>query len=446
MAPSLIFRGSIPNSFGLLFVCALVGSGVAADTPRRPNVLVILADDLGYADLDRSVSQIRTPNLNRLAGEGVRLTRFYASAPFCSPTRAALLTGRYPHSVGVPDLCSPNVRGRVPILALDHDAITLPEALKPHGYTSVLVGKWHLGFYPGNRPRDHGFDEFWGSLIGTPGYYPAKETYHNETPIETDGYFTDRITEKAVEYLRRYRDAPLFLYVAYNAPHYPLQAPQELIESYRKLYPDFEEFAKYAAMVERLDDGVGKILTALDELQLRDETLVVFSSDNGPQGGRASYGDRGADISNGRLRGYKMRTYEGGIRVPFIARWPGRVPAGSVQGEPAITMDLLPTVLDAAGIKVDPSHEVHGRSILPLLTGKPFNRHEALHWETASNYASLRGDWKLVHNFVDPPELFDLSRDVEEQHDLATTRPEIAAELLRLHSEWKRRHYPHPIR
>ena len=244
---------------------ATVSSHLAADRP--PNFVVILADDLGWADLGHDGSKIDTPNLDRLAQQGVKLRRFYASAPMCSPTRAALLTGRYPHSVGVPELASPTARGNVPVLSLDHKAITIPEALKPAGYRSVIVGKWHVGFAPENHPRTHGFDEFWGSLIGTPTYWQPKETYHNETPIQVSGYYTDQLTEKAVEYLTQSvaEKRPIFLYLAYNAPHYPLEAPSELVGKYRRRFPDRGLFALFAAMVERLDSGIGQVLTKLDE-------------------------------------------------------------------------------------------------------------------------------------------------------------------------------------
>jgi len=199
----------------------------------KPNIIVILADDLGWADIGHDEVQIDTPHLDKLITQGTRLTQFYASASICSPTRAALLTGRYPHSVGMPALANTNHRDGHPPRALDHKAITIPETLKPHGYTSALIGKWHLGFTPENWPRTHGFDEFWGSLLGTPGYYAPQETYHNETPIKVTGYFTDQITDHAIDFVERNQKQPFFLYLAYNAPHYPLEAPFELVRKYR---------------------------------------------------------------------------------------------------------------------------------------------------------------------------------------------------------------------
>jgi arylsulfatase A-like enzyme len=429
----------------LLWLC-LVATVAAAD--RAPNIVFILADDLGWADLGHDGSKIDTPNIDRLAKEGVKLKRFYASAPMCSPTRAALLTGRYPHSVGVPELASPEARGNVPVLALDHKATTIPEALKPAGYRSVMVGKWHLGFAPENHPRTHGFDEFWGSLIGTPTFWQPKETYHNETPIKVGGYYTDLLTDKAVEYLREgaRSERPTFLYLAYNAPHYPLEAPPDLVGKYRRRFPDRGLFAIFAAMVERLDTGIGRLLATLDELKIADNTIVMFASDNGPSAEITSYGPENADFSNGPLRGFKFATHEGGVRVPFLARWPGKIPPGTVRDTPAIMMDILPTVLEAANVAPAPGQEIHGTSILPLLRGESFVRQGALHWENQQNLAVLAGEWKLVHQFWNPkPMLFRPAEDISEEHDLAAQHPEKVAELVALHEAWAKRHFPKRI-
>jgi len=348
----------------------------------------------------------------------------------------------------MPELASPQARGNVPILSLDHKAITIPEALKPAGYRSVLGGKWHLGFAPENHPRTHGFDEFWGSLIGTPTYWQPKETYHNETPIQVTGYYTDELTEKAVEYLRQSiaETRPIFLYLAYNAPHYPLEAPSELVGKYRRRFPDRGLFALFAAMVERLDTGIGRVLATLDELKVADNTLVIFTSDNGPSAEITSYGPEGADFSNGPLRGFKFATHEGGIRVPFIARWPGKLPAGTVRDTPAITMDILPTLLEAAKVVPATDHEIHGRSILSLLRGESFVRQGALHWENQQNLAVLDGEWKLVHQFWHPrPMLFRPAPDPSEEHDLAAEHPEKVADLLAQHEAWAKRHFPNRI-
>jgi arylsulfatase A-like enzyme len=431
---------------GPFFALGALAAGAAQAPP--PNIVVILADDMGWADLGQDGSQIDTPNLDRLATQGVKLTRFYASAAMCSPTRAALLTGRYPHSVGMPELASPAVRGNVPVLALDHAAMTIPEALKPAGYRNLAVGKWHLGFGPTDGPRQHGFDEFWGSLLGTPQFWQVQGTVHNETPIQVQGgHYTDRLTDKAIEYLRRdvRADRPVFLYLAYNAPHYPLEAPAELVYKYRRRFADRGMFAVYAAMVEQLDQGIGRVLATLDELKMADSTLVIFTSDNGPSAEPNHYGPEGADYSNGPLRGYKFGAHEGGVRVPFIARWPGRLPAGVVRDTPAITMDILPTLMEAARQPPASGHEIHGQSILPLLRGEPFAREGALHWENQDNAAVLAGDWKLVHRYYRAPLLYRPAEDVGENHDLAALHPDKVKELLALHEAWRARYYPNPV-
>jgi arylsulfatase A len=418
----------------------------AQATETTPNIVMILADDLGWADVGNDSSKIDTPNLNYLAKEGMRLTSFYSSASLCSPARAALLTGRYPHSVGMPDLASPAARNKVPVLSLDHEAITIPEVLKSHHYKSMLAGKWHLGHHAYAWPRTHGFDEFRGSLIGTPGYYDAKETYHNETPVKVDGYFTDRITRYAVEFIESQNGNPFFLYVAYNAPHYPLEAPAELVYKYRNRFRDEGLFAIYAAMIERLDYGVGKILHALDSLGLSENTLVVFCSDNGPSAEPRSYGLEGARRSAGPLRDHKFSTHEGGIRVPFVARWPGKIPAGGVRNETAIMMDLMPTFLEACNIRLEKGHEMHGQSILALLQGKPFIRSGSLHWEDQYNMAVRKGDWKLVHQFfADKPYLYNISQDIGENNNVADVHPRIVEELRASHAAWRQRNYPNPI-
>jgi len=409
------------------------------------NVIVILADDLGWADVGSGSSRIETPHLDRLADEGIKLSSFYSSATMCSPARAALLTGRYPHSVGMPDLASPAPRNKVPVLALDHHALTVPEALKAHGYRTMLAGKWHLGHDARNWPGTHGFDEFQGSIIGTPGYYDVKETYYNETPVVVHKYFTDYITDKATEFITRNQSHPFFLYLAYNAPHYPLEAPAELVYKYRMRYPKDGLFAIYAAMVERMDHGIGRIMGSLDSLGISDNTLIIFTSDNGPSAEPRSYGLPGARISAGPLRDHKYSTHEGGIRVPFIARWPGKIPAGTVRQEPVIMMDLMPTILDACGIAHDDG-DVDGISILPLLHNKSFKNDRTLHWEDQYNLAVRRGVWKVVRQFYnDAPRLYNIVDDPGEQKDLSDKHPQIVSQLLSSHDTWRKESYPNPI-
>lgn len=433
-------------SVSLICCCFPAYAPAATNTP--PHILVILADDLGWADLGQDGSQIDTPNLDRLAKEGTKLTRFYASAPMCSPTRAALLTGRYPHSVGVPELVSAQARNGVPSLHLSHEAVTIPQALKPAGYRSIIVGKWHLGFGAENLPTRYGFDEFWGSLIGTPGFWQPRETFHNEKPVtvEPGQHFTDALTTHAVEYIRGHDAArPLFFYLAYNAPHYPLEAPAALVNKYRRKFPDRGYYASYAAMIEQMDTGIGQVLAALQEKGMLENTLVVFTSDNGPSAEPPALGPEGANYSNGPLREYKFSTHEGGIRVPFIARWPGHIPAGVVRGDVGVTMDILPTVMEAAVLSPAAGHEIHGTSLWPLLTGKPFKREGAIHWENYYNAAVLAGEWKLVDQYWQAPRLYRVTDDIGEEHDLAAQQPDKVKELLALHDAWKKRYYPNPI-
>lgn len=410
-----------------------------------PNVIVILADDLGWGDITTTKQRISTPSINKLAVEGIRLTNFHASSSLCSPTRASFLTGRYPHSVGVPDLASPNVRGDVPIFGLSHDVVTLPQALKPLGYTSMLAGKWHLGYYKENWPRKYGFDEFWGSLIGTPNYWEVDETYHNEDPVKVDKYFTDWITDKSLDFIHKEKDKPFFLYLAFNAPHYPLEAPSKLVTKYRKKFPEDGLYAIYAAMVERMDYNIGRLITELNRLNILDNTLIVFTSDNGPSAELNSYGLPGAKISRGPLNGHKFSMYEGGIRVPFIAVWPGKIPKGTERSEIAVTMDLMPTILEAVGGKTQHS-ELDGISLMPLFTNQSYQRYQSLHWENIYNMAVIQGEWKLVHQFWEPePHLFHLAKDITEKNDLAKENPSMVKELMAAHENWVKTKYPNPI-
>jgi arylsulfatase A-like enzyme len=429
----------------LLLFASFRAQAQQAQKKGPPNVIVILADDLGWGDIVEKKQRISTPNLNKLAADGIRLTNFHASSSLCSPTRAALMTGRYPHSVGVPDLASPQARGDVPVFGLSHEAVTIPEALKPLGYKSMIAGKWHLGFYKENWPRKHGFDEFWGSLIGTPKFWDVEESYHNEDSVKVDKYFTDWITDKSLDFIQKEKDKPFFLYLAYNAPHYPLEAPAKLVNKYRNKFPEDGLYAIYAAMVERMDYNIGRVMAELDRLGIADNTLIVFTSDNGPSAELPSYGLPGAKISRGPFLGHKFSMYEGGVRVPFIARWPGKIPKGVVRDDMALTMDLLPTVLQAAGSKSVPK-DVDGKSIVSLLTNQTYVRNQTLHWENIYNMAVQKGDWKLIYQFWEnEPHLYNLAADKFEQHDVAKENPGVVKELMAAHENWVKTKYPNPI-
>ena len=307
----------------------------------------------------------------------------------------------------MPAIASPNVRGNVPILSLSHDAVTIPQALKAAGYVSMLAGKWHLGHPKGNWPGDYGFDEFWGSLAGTPGYYNVKDAYHNETPIEVDGYFTDRITDKAIAFIELNFRRPFFLYLSYNAPHYPLEAPEELIAKYEAVY-DHPLFPVYAAMVERMDYGIGRVLNELDRRGLAANTLVIFTADNGSP-----------DFVQSKIPGKvvsRARRMLGdtGTHVPFFASWPGTAPAGTVSAELVDLTDILPTLAELAGARLPQGVVIDGRSFAPQLQGQRGIRRAWIftEWKRKSWIRNAR--WKLYAE----GDFYDLDSDPDEARRL----------------------------
>ncbi len=402
-----------------------------------PNLLVILLDDLGYGDLSSyGARDLRTPNIDALARRGMRFTNFYANCPVCSPTRAALLSGRYPEMVGIPGVVRTHARESWGYLS--RDAILLPQVLKRTGYRSALIGKWHLGLEEPNRPYDRGFDFFHGFLGDMmDDYYDHRRhgnnyMRRNDETIDPEGHATDLFTRWARDYLRQRHQAsgpskqPFFLYLAYNAPHAPIQPPAAWLEKVRERAPDMpEKRARLVALIEHLDDGIGQVLKELKDAGLEESTLVVLTSDNGGQL------DAGAD--NGPLRDGKQSVYEGGIKVAAIAAWPGRIPAGTVSDRVAITMDLFPTLLEAAGLEAH--HAIDGRSFLPLLLGGNqdapnrdlfFCRREGgARYGGKTIEAIRRGDWKLLQNSPwSPQELYNLRDDPREENDLSRSHRE----------------------
>ena len=368
----------------LLVVSGLwIGAGAecAAEGNRRANIIVILADDLGYGDLGcYGHSQFKTPNLDRMAAEGARLTQFNAPAPFCAPSRASLLTGRYPFRCGVTANPAPDFGSQYANLALPASEITLPELFHGAGYATGMVGKWHLGhaqpsFYPVRR----GFDEYFGILYSN-DMRPVElidGVNRVEYPV-VQATLTQRYTARAVQFIKRHKDQPFFLYLAHAMPHKPLAASEEHYQrSGAGLYGD---------VIAELDDSVGQVLASLQELGLDENTFVIFTSDNGPW-----YGG-----SSGGLRGMKGTSWEGGYRVPFIARWPERIPAAHVSDQPAVTMDVFATVLKAAGIASPPDRTIDGRDILSLLTSDAVSPHEIILGLQGQRLATVRdARWKL---------------------------------------------------
>jgi arylsulfatase A-like enzyme len=433
--------GSVPRLAGLLVVLlVLVQDAPARDTgkPRRPNVLVIVADDLGYGDLGcYGGKDIRTPHLDRLASQGARLTDCYAAAPVCSPTRAALITGRYPQRAGFEWV----VRYGEKTWGLAASQTSVARLLKDAGYRTGLFGKWHLGYRKENAPNAHGFDEFFGFLAADLDYYAHREAtgepglYENTRLVQRKGYLTDLITESALAFLAKNARRPFFLEVAYNAPHWPFQTPGKPsdVRTSKTYGPETGTRADYVRMVEHLDQGIGKLLAALDKHGLTKDTLVIFFSDNG--GERLS--------NNGPFFHGKYTLWEGGLRVPGLVRWPGVVPAKTVSRQAVITMDLTASILAATGVKPAVGLPLDGEDVLPIVAGKKPARERTFFWrlnrpdEQFGQKAVRRGKWKYVAD-REMELLFDLEKDPGERRTLAYQHPEVVAALRKALAEWEK--------
>ncbi len=415
-----------------------------APKPARPNIVLILTDDLGYGDLGvHGCKDIPTPHLDQLAAGGVRFTDAYAAGSFCTPTRAALMSGRYQQRTGNEDLT--NVTGPLP-----RAVVTLPQRLKAAGYATGMVGKWHLGEAASFRPNDRGFDAFFGFRGGGHAYLPtanakggATAILRNREPVKETRYLTDAFGEETVAFLaRQQKDKPFFLYLAFNAVHTPIQAT----DKYLRRFAHIEDRTRrtYAAMLSAVDDAVGAVVAKLAETGQLDRTLLLFSSDHGgPTTRNAVHGSR-----NTPLRGSKCETFEGGIRVPLLAQWPGVLKPGTVYRQPVITMDLTATALAVAGANAE---GVEGVNLLPFLSGEKTGApHDALFWRCrtrGNNYGARQGDWKFVHSTEGDANpgpkqqpardmLFNLAEDLGEQHDLAARHPEKLTALKKLCQEW----------
>jgi len=407
------------------FLTAAMGAAAAPASP--PNVVMIYADDLGHGDLACYGSRLSTPNLDRMAAEGVRFTEFYSANPVCSPSRAALMTGRYPTRVGVPRVLFPN-----DTVGLPDSETTIAQTLKTRGYRTMCVGKWHLGHLPRFLPTNRGFDEYFG--IPYSNDMKPRPLLHNTEVVEPEATLetlTPRYTEQAVRFIERSKGAPFFLYMPHTYPHIPLAASAR----FRGKSPA----GLYGDVIAELDWSVGEVLAALKKNGLDRNTLVMFSSDNGPwfQG------------SPGRLRGRKGSTYEGGVREPFLARMPGRIQAGRVVNAVGSTMDILPTVAKLCGAAL-PSSPLDGSDIWPLLNGtsKSIEREALLYFDNWNVQCARWKRWKLhfarYNSFaygpapaggrmnlpLNPPELYDIESDPDESYDVAAERPEVVKEIL----------------
>ena len=440
------------------------GASCLSQSGRPPNFVLIFADDLGYGDLACYGSTTNeTPNLDRMAREGVRFTDFYVPMPFCAPSRATLLTGRYPFRNGVTGNPAPD--SGINDIGLPASEITIAEALKPRGYSSICIGKWHLGHAPEFMPRRQGFDEYYGILYSN-DMRPV-QVVHNERVAQypvIQGHLTRDYTQRATEFIERNREKPFFLYLPHAMPHKPLAASEEF-------YTPHTPGDLYADVIRELDWSVGRILARIRELGLEDNTLVMFASDNGPWFGGSTAG----------LRAMKGSTFDGGIRVPFIARWPGRIPGGRINKEVCASIDVLPTLCGLAGAELPADRVIDGRDIFPLMTSETARTpHEAIFAMSGPDLHVVRsGKWKLhvrtpapgfqrldeaaAAKWVDPrgPDgitmiapfeqarpnqypglhtgdaakpmmLFDMEKDPGEQHDVAAEHPDVVARLRAL--------------
>jgi arylsulfatase len=527
---------SLPLLWGIGLFAASMQSGAAqsanASAGARPNIILIMADDMGYSDLGTYGSEIQTPNLDRLARNGLKFTQFYNAAR-CVPTRASLLTGLYPHQAGIGHMVGQAANGLY-YGDLSRNAITLAEGLRSAGYSTYMTGKWHLtpfraGAAVPNGPVQRGFDRFYGIITSIRSYYnpPSLMEDDRELPAtQGDYHFTDAVTDHAVQYISRQSpEKPYFLYAAYTAPHFPLHAREADIARYRgrfkagwdalkkeryktmvdlKLidpawplperdpqelpwdevdpaYRDWfdERMAVYAAMIEQMDRGIGKILEAVEARGELDKTLIVFLSDNGgcaeevgprglgggfplqtrsgktirlgndpaikpgPEDTYGSYGLEWAGLSNTPFRRYKSFVHEGGIATPLIVSWPSRI-RPAITNEPGHVIDFMPTFLELAGAEYPKEYNgravqpVEGRSLLPVFQGR--NRPETVYvWEHEGNRAIRQGDWKLVSRFPESWELHDMKSDRLEARDLANQMPERTAALSGLYEQWAQR-------
>ena len=424
-------------SLFLLCHCAGPPADPKEGASRSPNVVVVLADDLGYADVGfQGLQDFATPNIDALAAAGIRFTNGYVSHPYCSPSRAGLLTGRYQHRFG--HVHNPKFRAGE---GLPLSESLLPEVLSEVGYVSALVGKWHLGDGPEYHPLQRGFDEFFGFLGGGHDYFESADRDAREylIPLEAngaeipvEGYLTDQLTDAALDFVRRNASRPFFLYLSYNAPHGPLQAPPEHLDRVDSIADTRRR--TYAAMVTALDDGVGRLVEVLGDLDLTDDTLVFFLSDNGgPTPANAS--------DNTPLRATKGTVYEGGVRVPFVVSWPGRLAEGESYDSPVSALDIFPTLVAVAG--GEPPEGLDGVDLLPFLTGAESGApHERLFWHTdaADQHAVRQAGYKLVRVLDRDAELYAIDTDISEESDIGRDESARADELMRAVEAWRSTH------
>lgn len=434
----------------ILLACCLAAQAQSPESDKA-NVVLIYIDNVGWGDLASYGNPvIRTPNMDRLAAQGVRLTDFYIPSSSCSPSRGALLTGRYPDRNGLTHQLS--VQENWSGIGLPHSERLLPEIMREHGYATAAFGKWNIGFAEGSRPTDRGFDDFIGCISGNCDYYThvyngRLDMHVGTEPTRIEGYSTDIFADAAADFIRRSADRPFFLFVPFNAAHYPnrrnkaegqpfrWQAPAEFFEVYG-YSPDTSVAEEgYRAVMTALDAGVGRVLQQLDSSGLSERTLVMLASDNG-----AWVGSRKPELevaSNSPFRSGRTSVYEGGVRTPCIIRWPGLLPANAVVREPLVNMDLFMLALRAAGIEAPDDRIIDGRDPLPVLRDGASSPHRNIYFRYREISGLRQGRWKLVRQSPTAPlELYDLRTDFGETRDLAADRPALAQRLWNEFSDW----------
>lgn len=434
------------NALSIGFFAILTLPVFSAD--RKPNVLLIVADDLGYGELGFQGfnKDIPTPNIDSIAANGTRFTSGYVSGPYCSPTRAALLTGKYQQRFGHEFNPGPPVAGNEAV-GLSLAETTIGDRFRKAGYATGWFGKSHLGSTPEHHPLSRGFDEFYGFLGGAHSYVNAGAESNNPVLrgreiVKNPGYLTEEFAKEASSFIERKKDEPWFVYLPFNAVH----APLEVTEKYETRFSSIADTKRrhFAGLLSSLDDAVGSVLGKIRELKLEEDTLVIFIADNGGPTAQTT-------SSNGPLRGFKSQTYEGGVRVPFAIQWKGKLPAGKVDARPVIQLDLLPTALAAAGVEAEADWKLDGVNLLPFIKGeKTEPPHDALYWRFGQQLAIRKGDWKLVKGpdenaprggaggkaDVAGAQLYNLADDIGEKTDLAAKNPEKVKELAAQWNSW----------
>ena len=423
---------------------------------NKPNVIIIMTDDQGYGDLScMGAEDFVTPNIDALAENGIRFSSMYSGSPVCSPSRACLLTGRYPGNAGVRAILAGHRRAS----GLTPEVPTIAAALKKLGYKTGISGKWHLGLKVECRPNANGFDEFSGFLAGCVDYYshifywgmadgntnPTHDLWENNDEVYDNGsYMTERITDKSIDFIRRHKDEPFMLYVAYNAPHYPMHAPEKYMQRFAHLPWDRQVMA---AMISAVDDGVGEIKNELVRQGIADNTIIYFQSDNGPSRESRNWLDGRPDLyyggTSGIFKGHKFSLFEGGIRIPAVLSWPQKI-SQKVVDTPHIAADIFPTILEACGGKAS-DYELDGKSLIPLIEGTDDAQHEYLFWEMEGQTAVRKGKYKLVINgrleefseVQDEYFLSDLENDPGEKINLANELPELCEQLKNKALSWR---------